>query len=74
MLGDVVEEFTFDAERAAGERNLDVAGFSDVFDAILEQARDVGRIGGGGDGDHGPGIRDLRGGGQDRRAAEAVAD
>ena len=74
VLGDVVEELALDAEWAAGERNLDFAGLSDVLDPFLEQARDMGRIGRGGDGDDRLGVRDLRGRGQDRRAAEAVAD
>src|SRR5207302_9034562 len=74
VLGDVVEELAPDAERTPRERDLDVAGFADVLDAILEQAGDMGRIGGGGNGDDGLGVRDLSGGGQDRRATEAVAD
>ena len=40
----------------------------------LNRPGDMGGIGGRRDGDDGLGVRDLRGGGQDRGAAEAVAD
>ena len=58
----------------AGERDFDLALLADVLDAILEQAGDMGGIGGRGDGDDGLGLGNLPGGGQDRGAAEAVAD
>ena len=74
MFGDVVEEFTLDVERPAGELNLHLAVLADVLDAILEQMGDMSGIGGGGDGDDRLRIRNLRGGGEDRRTAEAVPD
>ena len=74
VLGDVVEEFALDVERTAGERDFHLALLADVLDAILEQAGDMGGIGRRGDGDDGLGVRNLPGGGKDRRAAEAVAD
>ncbi len=73
-MSDVVEEFAADVERPAGERNFDLAVLADVLDAILEQTGDVGGIGGGRDGDDGPGIRNLPRGGQNGSAAEAMAD
>ena len=74
MFGDVVEEFTLDVERPAGELNLHLAVLADVLDPILEQVRDVDGIGGGGDGDDRLRIRNPRGGGEDCRTAEAVPD
>ena len=74
VLGDVVEEFALDVEGTAGERDLDLAVLADVLDLVGEQAGDMGGIGGRGDGDDGLGVRNLPGGGEDRRAAEAVAD
>ena len=46
MLGDVVEEFALDAERPAGERDLDLAVLADVLDAVVEKIGDMGGIGG----------------------------
>ena len=57
MFGDVVEEFAFDMERPAGERDLDLALGTDVLDAIREKMRDMGGIGRCGDGDDGFGFR-----------------
>ncbi len=74
MLGDVVEEFAGDVERAAGELDFHLAVLADVLDAILEQAGDMGGIGRCCDGDDGPRIRNLAGGGKNCGAAEAVAD
>ena len=74
MLGDVVEKLTFDPERPACQRDLDLAVFADVFDAILEHAGDMGGIGRRGDGDDRLGVRNLPGSCQDRGAAEAMAD
>ena len=74
VFGDVVEEFALDVERPAGELNLDLAVLADVLDAILEQMGDMDGIGGRGDGHDRLGIRNLPGGGEDRRTAEAVAD
>ena len=47
---------------------------ADVLDAILEQAGDMGGIGRCSDGDDRLGIRNLPGGGQNCRAAEAMPD
>ena len=74
VLGDVVEKFALDVERPAGERDFDLAVLADVLDAILEQAGDMGGIGGRGDGDDRLGVGNLAGGGEDGRAAETVAD
>ena len=74
VLGDIVEELAGDMERPAGERDLDLAVRADVLDAVLEQAGDMGGIGGGGDSDDGSGVRNFSCGGEDRGAAEAVAD
>ena len=74
MLGDVVEEFAADAERPAGERDLDLALRADVLDAIAEQAGDMRRIAGRGDRHDRARLRNVGGGGQHRGAAEAVAD
>jgi hypothetical protein len=74
MLGDIVEEFAFDVERTAGQRDLHLAMPADVLDAILEQPGDMGGIRGGCDRDDGCRVRNLPGGGENRRAAEAVAD
>ena len=74
VLGDVVEEIARDVERPAGQRDLDLAMLADVFDTILEQSRDMGGIGGCGDGDDGLGFRNLPGGSENGGAAEAVAD
>jgi hypothetical protein len=54
MLGDIVEEFTLDAERPAGELDLHLAVFVDVLDAIPEEMCDMGGIGGCSDGDDRP--------------------
>ena len=74
VLGDVVEEFALDVERAAGQRDFDLALLADVLDAILEQMRDMRGIGGRGDGHDRFCLGDLPGGGQNRGAAKAVAD
>ena len=74
MLGDIVEEFALYAERPSRERNLHVAVFPNVLDAVLEEVGDMRGIGGCGDGDDRLGIRNLTGGGQHGGAAEAVAD
>ena len=74
MLGDVVEEFALDMERPPGELHLDLALGADVLDPILEEMRDMRGIGGRGDGDDRLGVGNLPGGGEDRGAAEAVAD
>ena len=74
LLGDIIEEFALDAERPAGERNLDLAMLADAIDVVLEKVRDVGGIRRGGNGDHGLRLGNLAGGGEDRGAAEAVAD
>ena len=60
LLGDVVEEFALDAERPAGERDLDLALLADVLDVVLEQMRDVGGIGRRRDGDDRLRLRNLR--------------
>ena len=74
LLGHVVEEFAFDAERPPGQRHLDLAVRADLVDLLLEQAGDVAGIVGRGDGDHGARLRDLVRGGEHRGAAQAVAD
>src|ERR1700732_796356 len=74
VFGDVVEKLAFDVKRPTGQRDFDLAVFANVLDTIGEQAGDMRRIGRGGDGDDGPGVRNLRGRGQYRGAAEAVAD
>ena len=74
VFGDVVEEFALDVERPAGELHFHLAMLADVLDAIPEQMRDMHGIGRRGDGDDRLRFRNLPGGGEDRRAAEAVAD
>jgi len=74
VLGDVVEKFALDVERPARERDLDLTLRADILDAVLEKMRDMGGIGWRRDGDDRPGVMDSLRGGQDRRAAEAVAD
>src|SRR5580704_2512412 len=74
MLGDIVEEFARDREGTAGQRNLDLALFSDVLDPLFEEAGDMLRIGGRGDGDDGLGLRDLTRGREDRSTSEAMPD
>ena len=59
MLGDVVEEFALDVKRPSGELHFDLALRADVLDPILEQMRDMGGIGGRGDGDDRLGIREF---------------
>ncbi len=74
LLGDIVEEFALDLERPTGERHLDLALAPDVLDAILEQMRDMGGIGGRGNGDDRLCVGDLPGSGEDRRPAKTVPD
>src|SRR6266540_5391371 len=74
VFGDVVEEFTLDVKRPAGELDLDLAMLADVLEAVPEQMGDMDGIGGRGDGHDRPGIRNLPGGSKDRRAAETVSD
>ena len=74
VLGDVVEKLASDMKRPARQRDFDLAVLADVLDAIREQAGHMRRIGRCGDGDDGPGVRNLRGRGQYRGAAEAMAD
>src|SRR5215471_15639771 len=74
MLDDVVEEFALDAKGASGERNFDFALSADVIKVLFEQSGDMGGIGGRGNGHDSLGLRNLPCRGQDRRAAEAVAD
>ena len=74
VFGDVVEEFALDVKRPPGELHLDLAMLADVLDAIPEQMGDMDGIGGRRDGHDRLGIRNLPGGGEDRRAAEAVPD
>ena len=54
--------------------HLDLALGLDLIDLILEQADDMRRIVGRGDGDHGARVGDAVRGGQHRAAAQAVAD
>ena len=74
VFGDVVEEFAADVERAAGERDLDLALGADVLDLVLEKMRDMGRIGRRCDGDDRLGFRNLSGGGEYRGAPKTVPD
>ena len=70
----VVEEFLADAERAARERDLDLAFRMDVGDMLPEQAGDMRRIGRRRDGRNRAHLRTMLRGREHRRAAEAVAD
>ena len=72
--GDVGQEFAADAERPAGQRDLDLAVLADGVELVLEQMRDVAGIAGRGDRHHRPRLRDRIGRRQHRGAAEAVAD
>jgi hypothetical protein len=74
LLGDVVEELALDVERPPGKLNLHLALRADVLDAVLEEMGDMRGVGGGRDRDDRLGVRDLSGGGEDRGAAQAVAD
>ena len=74
LLRDVRQEFAADAERPAGERDLDLAVLADGVELVLEQVRDVAGIAGRGDRHHRPRLRDRIGGRQHRGAAEAVPD
>ncbi len=72
VLGDIVEEFTLDAEWPAGELDLDLAFFADRVDMFGEHVGDMRGIGGRRDGDNGLGFRHLFSGGEDRCAAEEL--
>ncbi len=74
LLGDVVEEFALDPERAPRERDLDFALRADAVEMLAEQTGDVSGIGRRRDGHDSLGFRDPSGGGEDRGTAEAVAD
>ena len=74
LLGNVVEQGATDAERLAGERHLDFAFAFYVFDAVAEQAGNVGRIERRGDGHDCTRFGDAMRRGEHRRPAQAVAD
>ena len=72
--GDVLEKGALDGEGAAAERHLGLALGLDVGERAAEIVGDVGRVGGGADGDDGLGAGDLAGGGEHGGTAQAVAD
>ena len=74
LFGNIIKEFALDPERAPGQRHLDLALFADLVDLILEQAGDVRRIAGRGNGDHRARFRDAMRGRKHRRPAQAVTD
>ena len=74
MLGEIVDEAAADAKLPTREGRFDLALGADFVETVLEQAGHVGGIAGRGDRHHRACLRHLGGGGEHRRAAEAVAD
>ena len=74
FLGNVIEEFALDGERPPGELHLHLALFLNRINMLLEQAGDMRRIVGRGDGHHRARLGYAMRGRQHRAAAEAVAD
>ena len=74
VFGDVVEEFAADLEWPARERDFDFAMPADVLDAILEQARHMGRIRRRGDRHDRFGFGNLAGCSENGGATETMAD
>ena len=74
VLGEIVDEAAADAKLPTRQRRFDLALGADFVETVLEQAGHVGGIAGRGDRHHRARLRHFGGGGEHRRAAEAVAD
>ena len=74
VLAQVIDELALDGERPAPERHDGLAARLDLRQLRGQQMHHVARVERRADHRHRAGFRDRRGGGQDRRAAEAVAD